>query len=204
MKKFGFLCLVFLFLCGCANKHPYNFLINENIVAPDKSTSVWIIYEIENSSHLSMLPEKKARLTSQISNFLKNKGFNTSKLNPDEEKNCDNCFVVKPRIIQTMAEISQNMAGWHGTTEDPLNFWSHFSPGRVRQTVHGSAEALSLYVAIFSGDKKYFENAGGIELVGKYNKFSFQTTKNKEAVLDNEKFINAMDIAFEPLIEVVK
>ena len=203
MRGVGFMFSVLIVLCGCVNTHPYDYIINREIQNPNKSISIWNIADIENGTTFLMTDEKKADLTNQINIYLKNYGFNANLQNSTEAEGCNNCFTVKSKLIQTMAEISQNKAGWHGTSEDPLGFWSHFSAGGF-QSIQGQAEALSLFVEIYSNDKKYFENAGGIELVGKYNKFSLQTTKKKELVSDNEKFQNALEIAFKPLIETVK
>jgi hypothetical protein len=204
MKYFTILCLTILSLCGCVDKHPYKYSISEDITKTNKEISNWQIQEIENGTNLPMSPEKKYKLTNQIHNYLKTKGFNTSSLSQGTPNSASNIFVIKPKIIQTMAQISQNMAGWHGTSEDPLNFWSHFSGGSGMQFVDGAAEALSLYIEIYSMDKKYYENAGGIELVGKFNKYSFRTTNKLEPVEDNKKFQKAISIAFKPLIDTVK
>ena len=204
MKYFTILCLAILSICGCVDKHPYKYSISEEITKTNKEISNWKIQEIKNGTDLPMSPEKKSELTDQIYNYLKTNGFNISKLGQDAQKSGNNIFIIKPKIIQTMAQISQNMAGWHGTSEDPLNFWSHFSGGNGMQFVNGTAEALSLYIEIYSGDKKYYENAGGIELVGKFNKYSFRTTNKLKLVEDNKKFQKAIDIAFKPLIDTVR
>lgn len=204
MRYFTILCLTILSLCGCVDKHPYKYSISEDITKTNKEISHWQIQEIENGTNLPMPPEKKSELTNQIHHYLKTKGFNISRLGQDAPKSGNNIFIIKPKIIQTMAQISQNMAGWHGTSEDPLNFWSHFSGRSGMPFVGGAAEALSLYIEIYSGDKQYYENAGGIELVGKFNKYSFQTTNKLELVEDNKKFQKAINIAFKPLIDSVK
>ena len=204
MKRFMVFCLLFLGLCGCVDKHPYKYVINNNIKNPNKETSNWQVQEVKNGTDLPMPPEKKDNLTKEIIEYLKMRGFSVSKVGQDTLYNETNSFLIKPKIIQTMAQISHNEAGWHGATEDPLNFWSHFSPGTVIERVEGSVPALSLYVEIYSAGQKYYENAGGIELEGKYNKYSFRMTLKDELVSDNDRFINAMDIAFKPLLEAVK
>jgi len=204
MKKFIFICFALVVLCGCVNKHPYQYTINDNFPEMNKSISSWNIEDIGNDSSVPMSAQKQLDLTTQIQNYLKDKGINATISNQTSNNICNNCFTVKPKIIETMAEISQNEAGWHGTSEDPLNFWSHFSGGSGMQFVDGAVPALSLYVAVYSGKQKYYENAGGIELLGKYNKFSFRMTNKKELIEDPKRFQKAMDIAFKPLMEVIK
>ena len=196
--------LAILSLSGCVNKHPYEYKISEDLSKIDIYSANWYLEKIQNESSIPMTEQKQADLTSRIDGYLKSEGFNIQQANQLPQGDCLNCFLIKPKIIQVMAKISQNEAGWHGTSEDPLNFWSHFSPGSGMQFVEGAAPALSLYVEIYSNGQKQFENAGGIELVGKYNKFSFRTTDKKELVEDPERFQKAMEIAFRPLIETGK
>lgn len=204
MKRLFFLSLALVVLCGCIDKHPYKYVINENIPKPDKLNSVLQIEDIENETRLPMSQEKQDELTRQICNYLKGNGFNVARRNNNTSESCEKCFVLKPKIITAIAEISNNMAGWHGTSEDPFSFWSHFTPAINMPMFEDSVDALSLYVEINSGGQEYFENAGGIELMGKYNRYSFRTTDIKEMVSDNKKFIKAMDIAFKPLLKAVK
>ena len=194
---------------GCVNKHPYNYEMDNSVVKPGKLNYIWQIEAIDNSTSLPMAPTKQANLTNEIYSYMNNQGFNTKLLNGGENKGnsvdkCDNCIVVKPKIIQVMAEISSNTAGWHGTSEDPLDFWSHFSPGRSFQTIEGSLPALSLLIEIKKDNMKYYENAGGIELVGKYNKFSGQLRTKEEMVSDIDAFKEAIIIALRPLIDALR
>lgn len=197
MKKFFFVLVALATLSGCVNKHPYNYVINVGISEVNKSAPIWHIAEIENNTSLAMSTSKKTDLTNRLHKYLLQKSLKVV-ISPET---CNDCLLVKSKIIETMAEMSQNEAGWHGTSEDPLDFWSHFSPGGpLMQSVNGHAPALSLYVEVFAGDKKYFENAGGIELVGKYNKFTFRTINKEEFVSDSKRFDEAMEIAFGPLL----
>ena len=204
MEKIILILLSVLVLSGCVNKHPYKYTITEDLSKTGLSTSNWYLEKIQNESSIPMTEQKQSDLTNTIDSYLKNKGFNILQANQTLPTDCQNCFVIKPKIIEVMAEISQNEAGWHGTSEDPLNFWSHFSPGSGMQFVDGAAQALSLYVEIFSNEQKHFENAGGIELVGKYNKYSFRTTNKKELVDNPERFQKTMDIAFSPILKIGK
>lgn len=200
MKKFFFIILAFAVLSGCVNKHPYHYVIDDGILEVNKSAPIWHISEIENKTSLAMSTSKKADLTNKLHKYLQQKNLKVI-ISPDT---CNDCLLVKSKIIETMAEISQNEAGWHGTSEDPLDFWSHFSVGgALMQSVNGHAPALSLYVEVFAGDKKYFENAGGVELVGKYNKFAFRTINKEELVSDSKRFDEAMEIAFGPLLSAL-
>ncbi|WP_029909992.1 hypothetical protein [Pelobacter seleniigenes] len=205
MKNCIFLAIICLALAGCVNKHPYPYTISADLLKTDPSTANWILEDIQNDSSIPMTVQKQTDLTEKIAHYLQESGFNIINHQQFSETCHRSCFVIKPRIIETKAEISQNEAGWHGTSEDPLNFWSHFSPGRAgMQFIEGTAQALSLYVEIYVDNQKCYENAGGIELVGKYNKYSFRTTSKKELVEDPKKFQKAMEIAFKPLIEVLE
>lgn len=198
-----------IILAGCVNTHPYKYAMASGITSASKSTSNWLIASLDNGTGLPMSNENQAKLTKEIYNFLKNEGFNISFLNSNGLSsnliNCNNCLVIRPKIIESVVVISNNMAGWHGASEDPLSFWSHFGgKGSPMQFIEGSVPALSLYIEIYSGDKKYYRNAGGIELVGKYNRFSGRITYKDEMVADLEKYQKAITIAFMPLVTALK
>ena len=207
MKRILLVLLSLAFISGCINKHPYKYVLNENLTNTAKPTSTWIIENIGNDTSMPMTSKKQSCLTNQIYDFLKKEGFNAQLFNlktkQGDLENCEDCLVVKTKIIESMAQISNNKANWHGTSEDPLDFWSHFSTGGL-QFVEGKTPALSLYVEVYVDGKKHYENAGGIELVGKYNKFSGRLRTKNEIALDGKKFQKAITIAFKPLIDRFK
>ncbi|MCV2886328.1 hypothetical protein OE749_16660 [Aestuariibacter sp. AA17] len=107
-------------------------------------------------------------------------------------------FVLIPRVFITRAKVQSDTAGWHGTSEQSSDFWNNFLNNSV--IVKGQVPASSLLVRIHDKNKLIYEHVGGIELVGKINKWNNEVELNEENFSDIAKVDNAIDISLKPIL----
>ncbi len=203
---------IIVFLCGCVGKYPYPCVVESNLHNIDKSPTEWCIVPLQKDKEFRISQERINALTESIDMYLTKKGFNTRILEQpyddfDKEilsNEYKDCVVIIPKIMFWMAELRDNVAGWHGVREYAVGFWSSISFGNTATYYNGMVPAASLYIEIYNDGKQYYENAGGIELTGKIRRWNLSTMPKEDFLEDDQEFQNAMDIAFEQLLESIE
>lgn len=208
----GIVIIILVFLFGCVNKHPYPYKMESGLNNIARVGTEWCLVPLSKDSNLDISEDRLTLLTKSIDQYLKKCNLNTRMADPLTDKsdmgisarNYCNDAVIIPKIIKTVANMDGNIAGWHGVSESGVDFWSHFSPSHNITALSGRVKAASLYVEIYSDGVKCYENAGGIELLERFNKYSMRSTPKSDLLTDDGNFLRAMEIAFKQLIDKIK